>query len=719
MLLRISRFIFCTVIVLVFFSSCTSNCNFKIEKIHDIIISESLQKEPAIDLATGDLSNTIVDLFDSKTSVKTIGDLKNVTPNSILIIKDKDISLVREIEKVIGVVIPKLAEDGFIIKTVCYENNPFILIVGEGVRGASYGTFHFIEQLKLNHSFTSKSIDILREPDMTWRMITQPFEALGYQEVAKLPKPITQHINREFDPQRPWEGAGYDPEDEAKNILRTGLNAVWVGNFSFATDYSNYDPTIFPENSEGRKWISERQQKIAQVMAAAKKYHLKTVASSDIFIYPKGQDSSKKWDLLEYSLNEFMTRFPEIDMITTRFGENYSYYNKFFSGAPLEGKSIESQFHKIIDFIHKIVSDKYGKIYMPRTWACGNATWGSNADHYNNVISKVKAEENIIFSIKNTRTDFWRYNIYNPIIGTGDKEQAIEFLCQDGYHFKNAIPYYDVNRMANGATEFGENKGMKYAYDKGARTVWGWLSADGWCGPYIKREEWLRANIYGFSQLSWDVNRDPKQLAKEWAAIEFGVEVDSEVADNISEIMMLSEPMIIKSRYFKNYCMKHEGWLPANNWMRDELIGGGMRSNNRLSKGKSFAPGTLKPIFNPATIEEDIQEKIEAYVLMNTMVEKFDAIREQIPDKRKAEEVYNTLLYGKYLIGTIRYYVSGMFRYYNGEYEKAVVDLREWKKCWDFYNNEIPKLPGTATLILDGGMVETCNEAMKDMDMSY
>ena len=183
--------------------------------------------------------------------------------------------------------------------------------------------------------------------------------------------------------------------------------------------------------------------------------------------------------------------------------------------------------------------------------------------------------------------------------------------------------------MANGATEFGENKGMKYAYDKGARTVWGWLSADGWCGPYIKREEWLRANIYGFSQLSWDVNRDPKQLAKEWAAIEFGVEVDSEVVDNISEIMMLSEPMILKSRYFKNYCMKHEGWLPANNWMRDELIGGGTRSNNRLSKGKSFAPGTLKPIFNPATIEEDmmlsgnrflIRKKPMKYIILFYMV---------------------------------------------------------------------------------------------------
>ena len=708
-------------VILMAFVVCVSSCtsNLDVEKVQNIIVADGLEKEAAVELATGDLSATLKSLFETNASVNWVNTIEEIPSNSVILVNMQNETMLQQINHQMNVMVPDLAEEGFVIKTVNYQDRPLVLIVGNGVRGTCYGAFHFIERLKLDHSFAEKGIDIKREPAMTWRMISQPFEALGYPEVAKLEKPITQHIMRAYDPQRPWEGAGYDPEDEARNVLRMGLNAMWVGNFSFATDYTDYDANIFPADSEGGKWVRERQQKIAQVMAAAKKYHLKTVASSDIFIYPKGQKESKKWELLDHSLNEFLTRYPDIDMITTRFGENYSYFNKFFAGAPLEGKVIEEQFPKIITFIYKIVHDKYGKAYMPRTWACGNHTWGSDAEHYKNVIEKVAEKEDIIFSVKNVRTDFWRYNKTNPVIGTGDKEQAIEYLCQDGYHYKNAVPYYDVIRMAKGASEFGEDKGMKEAYRSGVRTVWGWLSADGWCGPYIKREEWLRANIYGFTQLAWDVNRDPREMATEWAAIEFGVEKKSKVAENLAEIMMLSESMMIKTRYFRNHCMKHEGWLPANNWMRDELVGGGERSNCSLSKGKAFSPGNLKSLFHPETIEEDIAEKVEAEKIMNSMLAKYDEVMAQIPDQQKAEEVRNTLVYGKYMVSFLRYYVSGMFRYYNGEFEAAANDLREWKKTWTYYNEEISKLPGTATLILDGGMVETCDEAMKAMNQSF
>ncbi len=707
-----------TIILIIISSTYACSSKHAFDKM-DIIITEKLQGEAAIDLATGDLSNTLKDLFATETRLRTEIDLVQAAPNSIFVVEAEDDLWLKKLAGKFDITIPALSEDGFIIKTVYYNQKPLILISGNGVRGTCYGIFHFIERLKIDHSFASSDIDIIKQPDMTLRMITQPFEAVGYPDVAKLSKPITQHIKREFDPMRPWEGAGYDPEDEARNILRSGLNAMWVGNFAFATVYDEYDSNIFPEGTEGGTWVRERKQKIAELMAVAQKYHLKTVASADVFIYPKGQPSSKKWDMLEYSLNEFLTNFPQIDMITTRFGENYSYYNNHFVGEGLDTKGIEEQFPKLIDFIYQIVSKKHGKIYMPRTWACGNTTWGSNVDRYMAVVDKVKGTENMIFSVKNTRTDFWRYNKFNPIIGVGEKEQAMEFLCQDGYNFKNAIPYYDVNRMANGPKEFGENSGMKKGYQTGTRMVWGWLSADGWCGPYLKREEWLGANIYGFCKLAWDVNSDPMLLAKEWAALEFEVEAKSKVAENIAEILMLSEDMILKSRYFHDYSMKHEGWLPSNNWIRDELIGGGEHSNDRLSVQKSFSPGTLKPIFNPATMEADIADKKEAAILMNTILAKFAAIKEQIPDQEKANEVYNTLLYGKYLINSLRYYVTGMFRYYNGEYESAAANLRDWNLCWNFYNNVIPELPGTASLMLDGGMVASCDKAMKSMNESY
>ena len=551
------------ILILIISYSCNSSVSSHISNNKlDIIITKKLRGEAALELATGDLSNTLKNLFDIESSLRTEMGLEQAAPNSIFVIKIDDDLWQEKLTNKFGIVKPFLSEDGFIIKRINYKEKPLILISGNGVRGTSYGIFHFIERIKLDYSFASGKIDIIKQPDMKIRMITQPFEAIGYPDVANLPKPITENIKREFDPMRPWEGLGYNPEDEARNILRSGLNAMWVGNFSFSTVYDNYDSSVFPKNSEAGQWVRERKQKISELIDIANKYHLKTIASTDIFIYPKGQDPSKKWDLLDYSLNEFLTNFPEIDIITTRFGEYYSYYNNFFVGEGLDTKGIEEKFPKLIDFIYKIVSKKYNKIYMPRTWAVGNSNWGANTERYNAVIDKVKAFDNIIFSVKNTRTDFWRYNLFNPVIGTGDKEQAMEFLCQDGYNFKNSIPYYDVIRMAKGPKELGGQGGMKYGYKAGIRTAWGWLSADGWCGPYIKREEWLGANIYGFSRLTWDVDSDPLVLAKEWAAIEFEVESKSKVAEEIAEILMLSEDLILKSRYFKNYSIKKkDGYL--------------------------------------------------------------------------------------------------------------------------------------------------------------
>lgn len=206
-------------------------------------------------------------------------------------------------------------------------------------------------------------------------------------------------------------------------------------------------------------------------MDAAEKYHLHTMASSDIFAFPKNADPKEKWKMLEYSLNEFLTDYPQIDWISTRFGENYSYFNSYFGG---EGIEHEEEFAEVVDFIHQIVSKKYGKKYMPRTWALGNKNWGADPDNYLKVIKNVEASDHIVFSVKNTRTDFWRYNLFNPVIGVGDKEQAIEILCQDSYHFKAAIPYYEVLRMAHGPSEFGGNGGLKEAYKKGVRSAWGW-----------------------------------------------------------------------------------------------------------------------------------------------------------------------------------------------------------------------------------------------------
>ncbi|MCP4371641.1 MAG: hypothetical protein GY797_26500, partial [Deltaproteobacteria bacterium] len=389
-----------------------------------------------------------------------------------------------------------------------------ITVTGGSVRGLCYGVYFLREQLLLGKEITS----VRRKPDFTFRMITQPFEVAGYPDVATLTKPIVRQ--QQFGPMRPFDGAGYNAEDEARNILRSGLNTIYLGSYSFASTYDKLDQgksdKVFPKGSKGRKWVEVRRNNFRKLIAAAEKYHLDVAVNSDIFAYPHAVNAKDKWKAMETSLTGILTDFPEIDYVLARFGENYTYWNPFFTG---EGPENDDEMAKAIDKIHSIVVTKFGKKFMPRTWSMGNDCWHAKPSRYLNVIKNIKAKKDIYFSIKNTQTDFWRYNRFNPCIGIGDKLQAVEYLCQDGYNFKNAVPYYDVTRMARGGLEIDKSEtGMKKAKELGVKHTWGWLTADGWCGPKLTREEWLKANLFGYTHLMWDVNEDPAELAQRWAA---------------------------------------------------------------------------------------------------------------------------------------------------------------------------------------------------------
>ena len=102
--------------------------------------------------------------------------------------------------------------------------------------------------------------------------------------------------------------------------------------------------------------------------------------------------------------------------------------------------------------------------------------------------------------------------------------------------------------------------------------------------------------------------------------------------------------------------------------------------------------------------------------IVDRMVRKFEEILPEIPDTEKAQDLLNTLVYAKYFTHSISHYAIGMFRYYNGETERAEKHLNEWKRNWETYQNEVPHLSGVPTLIKDGGMEETCTSALADIE---
>lgn len=676
---------------------CQKKEDFAVNGRTRIYIQASLLADTAVKDALNDLGAAVSQKFKVKPVVETLDSLGSVTKQAIVI----DTANWGNSGK----------EESYSLQKGKVNGKAALIVKAASLRAACYGIYFLTEQVKLGESSIFKGISLTKSPDFKFRMITQPFEVAGFAPVASLAKPIIR--NREFDPMRPFDGAGYAPEDEARNILRSGMNTLYIGSYTFATTYDGLSDTIFPKQGAGRKWVEQRRQKFRELIAAAEKYHLQVCVNSDIFAYPKSVKHADRYKALNASLNEILTDFPQIDAVIARFGENYSYFNPYFTG---KGPESDEELAAVIDSIYAIAVKKYGKVFIPRTWSLGNNSWHADSVLYKKITANIKSDTGMVISVKNTQTDFWRYNRFNPTLGTNTKKQAIEYLCQDGYHFKSSIPNYEVVRMARGSKEIDKGSaGMKAARDMGIAYTWGWLTADGWCGPGIEREEWLQANIYGYTNLMWDADQDPETLGRKWAALAFNVPLNSAAAKTIAGILMQSEDMILKACYFKSYSTAHNGWLPSLNWQRDDVIGGWTKSHKNFDCQYSFGPGEIKPMFNKATVEEDCRDKKEAYELASKMLSDYDKIIKTLPDQKQAEEVRNTLLSGQSLTAVIYHCINGLFRYHNGEKEKAKMHMVKWQENWKEYNEKIAHLPGAPSPMLNGGMVETCEEVMNEL----
>lgn len=692
---------------------CLKNSDFKFTSDTRIYVCPDLLKDSAIQEAIADLSDVFFQKWGKKPLLYTLSaqsgihqsnsQQKDVPPSGFRPYDFHQYDLIIDTAAWEG----KDKEEAFSLEKKIINGKLVLVAKAATLRAVCYAIYFLREKLMLGGDLF-KGNRCYKKPDFIFRMITQPFEVAGFAPVSTLEKPVV--LNRQFDPMRPFDGAGYAPDAEAKNILRAGMNTFYIGSYTFATTYSVLSDTLFPPGSEGRKWVDQRRAQFRAQIRAAEKYHLLVCVNSDVFAYPKALNYTNRWKALKASLNEILTDFPEIDVVVGRFGENYSYFNPWFTG---KGPQSDEELAKVIDTISAIAVKKYGKIFMPRTWSLGNACWHADTALYRKITEQIKADTGVVFSVKNTQTDFWRYNRFNPTLGKGSKKQAIEYLCQDGYHFKSSFPNYEVIRMARGSNEIdGAKAGMKAARDMGINYTWGWLSADGWCGPYLKREEWLQANIYGYTHLMWNAGQQPETLARHWAALAFHLPLKSKSAATIAGILMDSEEMMLKTCYFKTFSTTHNGWLPALNWQRDDVIGGGTNSHSNTDCQFSVCPGQLREIFNSHTIAADCREKKEAYEIAVKMLKKYDSIKSSLPDQRQAQEVRNTLLSGQYLTAILYHYVNGAFRYYNAEPELAEKHLRQWQVLWADYNHKISVLPGAPSPMQNGGMVETCEEML-------
>jgi hypothetical protein len=525
-------------------------------------------------------------------------------------------------------------------------------------------------------------------------------------------------------------------ERNLERYRELGYTAAPLGDLGKLADYSEAATGVIPADSDLAAQIARARTAFAKSCEEAARLGISVCAGTDEVSLPTvvydhfrqdialengiNLESETFWTIYRAKYREVLRAFPAIAYVMIRTGENYSNHDSAYMGQTVRGRTIDDRYfthmQRLINETRKLVVDEFGRKLIWRTWDLGNDGFHADAAVYDRILAGVTERKGLILAVKHVQTDFWAYNDFNPTIGRGSPEQIIEFQCAREYEGKGAFPNY------LGAIFAAD---MQRARDLGAQGVWIWDFGGGWGGPKLRTDLWVRANIDAASRLAQNPSLPAHELAVAWATREFG----ATAAPRLAEMLELSHDCVRKTIYIEAYAMKHRGWKPSNNLLRDDIIrgdsvsGGGADLKRIYEETKTALPAVL-------------QEKAEAHALAVRMRQLVESAKDAIVAER-GETVYAEALTGllhlEALSEVMEHYIAGMFRYYQFQDSPAPAtadlarnELTAWRAAWERYQRDIPKLPAAATLYRSltdqnssstaGAMADTCERALQALN---
>ena len=451
---------------------------------------------------------------------------------------------------------------------------------------------------------------------------------------------------------------GEPPFDTAftdANVLSSlGFNGQCFKHINAVIDFHDFDG-VAPPSEEESKWLEKMTGQIRSEIHKAKRGGLNVFYHVDLIILPQRVIEAFKSDICDpesgkilfskpitqelhrHLFAKIFGKFPEVDGIITRVGENYLFDTPFHAGntaVAYEGETFNlweiSQFTQLVQFLREEICVKHQRYLIHRTWDIQNNRFHSNPHFYLKVTNPIAAHDKLFFSIKHTHIDFHRYTRWNPCLGKGHHRQVVEVQCQREYEGKGAYPNFSSSGVIDGFPEGESSPNLReFVNSPYFAGIYSWSRGGGWYGPYIHRENefWVELNLRYLTRFLQNPDITESAIFNMVAREDFKLQLDDQHL--LYRIAKLSLSAILKGKFCKAWDTRPGSEFdkfPTNQWMRDDVLGGW---------------DVLEPVFaylyHEGLGEEAMQEKEKAVALWNFLVNLSCDLK--IPDNPELKKV--------------------------------------------------------------------------------
>lgn len=433
------------------------------------------------------------------------------------------------------------------------------------------------------------------------------------------------------------------------------------------------------------------------------------------------------------ALDALLTDLPEAAGIALRFGETDAHRLPHLVGNDLYSPhcprcSQLGRADRVVNVIARAydsVVAKHGKRLIARAWNVRPGGFHDNTELAERIAERLPGDptdDRLVLSFKLTKTDFWRYQQWNPSsLACGGRPVLYELQCQREYEGKGAVPNWQPPLWSHGpiAEELAMNGvadnppdgvGLGAAAQRiNLAGVMAWVRGGGWGGPFIKDESWVDANAWAVPILADDPATPLADLAKRWATDRLGLSDHS--AGKVAQVLMHSAEAARQAFYMRPYsATKGSAWHPAADWLSDDLLDADAcwRMIQRIPVDR---------------LTEAVAEKEHAAA---TIARDRQALQQLTPEPGERhgsiQHLTNSLAYTQSLYETLRDLVAGLAAYRKWQFEPsdelAATIRRKLADAQTHFNHHTQRhalLPGTATPYREKGFWDLTQRVMDEV----